>query len=75
MPVSVPGVEHRILNPRETWADRMDYDATAARLVKLFNDNFARFADDVDAGVLGAAPGGEAGASVQQAQESIITVA
>jgi phosphoenolpyruvate carboxykinase (ATP) len=75
VPVSVPGVEPRILNPRDTWADRLDYDATAARLVKLFNDNFARFANDVDAGVLGAAPGGEAGASVQQAQESIITVA
>ena len=75
VPVSVPGVETRILNPRDTWADRMEYDATAARLVKLFNDNFARFAAHVDVGVLAAAPGGESGARVQQIQEAINTAA
>jgi phosphoenolpyruvate carboxykinase (ATP) len=74
VPVSVPGVDARILNPRDTWADKADYDATAARLVKLFNDNFARFADHVDAGVLAAAPkAGEE--SDQQAREAIITAA
>ena len=61
-------------NPRDTWADKTDYDATAARLVKLFNDNFARFAAHVDAGVLAAAPKAEA-AAAQQAQEAIITAA
>ena len=35
---------------------RTEYDATAARLVKLFIDNFAKFAAHVDAGVLAAAP-------------------
>jgi phosphoenolpyruvate carboxykinase (ATP) len=74
VPVSVPGVDERILDPRATWADKADYDATAARLVKLFNDNFARFAAHVDAGVLAAAPKGEA-SHVQQAQEAIITAA
>jgi phosphoenolpyruvate carboxykinase (ATP) len=74
VPVSVPGVETRILDPRETWADKIDYDATAARLVKLFNDNFARFAAHVDAGVLAAAPKGKAG-TAQQAQEPVITAA
>jgi phosphoenolpyruvate carboxykinase (ATP) len=75
VPVSVPGVEPRILNPRDTWADKDDYDATAARLVKLFNDNFARFAAHVDAAVLAAAPSGEAGATARQTQEAIITAA
>ena len=45
-----------ILDPRDTWADKADYDATAAKLVGLFIDNFAKFADHVDAGVRDAAP-------------------
>jgi phosphoenolpyruvate carboxykinase (ATP) len=72
VPMSVPGVEQRILDPRETWADKDAYDATAARLVKLFTDNFARFADHVDAGVLAAAPGA---LTQQQAQEPITSAA
>ena len=74
VPVSVPGVDPNILNPRDTWADKDDYDATAARLVRLFNDNFARFAAHVDAGVLAAAPKGEPAAQ-QQAAEPVITTA
>ncbi len=58
VPVSVPGVDTAILNPRDTWADKADYDATAAKLVKLFTDNFARFEAHVDAAVLAAAPTG-----------------
>jgi len=72
VPVRVPGVDARILNPRETWADKTDYDATAARLVTLFTNNFARFADHVDAAVLAAAPR-VAGQQAQQAQETAIT--
>ncbi len=56
VPVSVPGVDAAILDPRSTWADGDAYDRTAARLVDLFNHNFAQFADAVDAGVRDAAP-------------------
>ena len=56
MPVSVPGVDPAILDPRGTWADKQAYDATAAKLVDLFNDNFAQFAEHVDQGVREAAP-------------------
>jgi phosphoenolpyruvate carboxykinase (ATP) len=56
VPVSVPGVDDKILDPRETWADKNDYDATAKKLVQLFIDNFAKFTDHVDAGVMAAAP-------------------
>lgn len=56
VPVSVAGVDTAILDPRETWPDKDEYDATAARLVDLFVDNFAQFADDVDEGVRQAAP-------------------
>jgi phosphoenolpyruvate carboxykinase (ATP) len=56
VPVSVPGVDSAILNPRETWADKSAYDAMAAKLVKLFIDNFAKFEAHVDQGVRQAAP-------------------
>ena len=56
VPVEVPGVDTAILDPRETWADKVEYDATAARLVDLFNENFAQFAEHVDEGVRQAAP-------------------
>lgn len=56
VPVAVPGVDATILNPRETWADKAAYDATAAKLVAQFIDNFAQFADHVDEGVRKAAP-------------------
>jgi phosphoenolpyruvate carboxykinase (ATP) len=56
VPVAVPGVDAAILNPRDTWADKAEYDATANKLVKLFIDNFAKFEAHVDAGVRDAAP-------------------
>lgn len=56
VPVSVPGVDDSILDPRSTWADKDEYDRTAARLVDLFVENFAQFADHVDEGVRQAGP-------------------
>ena len=56
VPVAVPGVDSGILDPRETWADKAAYDATAQKLVGLFIDNFAQFAEHVDEGVRQAAP-------------------
>ncbi|MFL6829713.1 MAG: hypothetical protein ACJ8D5_03720, partial [Sphingomicrobium sp.] len=54
--VAVPGVDTSILDPRGTWADKGEYDRTAARLVDLFVENFAQFAEHVDEGVRQAAP-------------------
>jgi phosphoenolpyruvate carboxykinase (ATP) len=56
VPVSVPGVDTSILDPRGTWSDAAAYDAMAAKLVDLFVENFAQFADQVDEGVRQAAP-------------------
>ena len=56
VPVSVPGVDSKLLDPRSSWADPTEYDAMAAKLVDLFVANFAQFADQVDEGVRQAAP-------------------
>jgi phosphoenolpyruvate carboxykinase (ATP) len=56
VPVSVPGIEERILDPRSTWSDKGEYDRTAAKLVDLFVSNFAQFAEHVDESVRQAAP-------------------
>jgi phosphoenolpyruvate carboxykinase (ATP) len=56
VPVSVAGVDSGILDPRGTWADKAEYDATAQKLVAQFIDNFTEFADHVDVGVREAAP-------------------
>jgi phosphoenolpyruvate carboxykinase (ATP) len=56
VPTSLDGVDPKILNPRETWADKVAYDATARALVDMFNKNFAKFEAHVDADVKAAAP-------------------
>ena len=42
MPKSCPGVDSTILNPRNTWANKDDYDATATKLRDMFRDNFKK---------------------------------
>ena len=55
VPVSVPGVEGSILNPRDTWADKQAYDAQAKKLVAMFVANFEKFLEHVDENVRAAA--------------------
>ncbi|MEM9501530.1 MAG: phosphoenolpyruvate carboxykinase [Pseudomonadota bacterium] len=61
VPVHVPvlaaqDIDQSILDPRSTWGDKAEYDATAQKLVQLFIDNFAEFEAHVDEGVRQAAP-------------------
>ncbi len=56
VPVAVHDVDAKILDPRQTWTDKAAYDATAQKLARLFVENFAIFAEHVDASVLAAAP-------------------
>ena len=57
VPVSGPGVDDTLLDPRQTWADASAYDAQAQKLVGMFSDNFAQYADKIDDDVKAAAIG------------------
>jgi phosphoenolpyruvate carboxykinase (ATP) len=60
VPVAVPKnygpVDAKILNPRDTWADKAAYDAQARKLVTMFRENFKKFEAHVSQDVLQAAP-------------------
>jgi len=56
VPTAVPGVPDSILEPISTWADRVEFDKTARKLVGMFQNNFTNFEDHVDADVRAAAP-------------------
>ncbi|MFO7805377.1 MAG: phosphoenolpyruvate carboxykinase [Paracoccaceae bacterium] len=54
-PVTCEGVDDRLLNPRETWADKDAYDAQARKLVEMFSENFAKYVPYIDDDVRAAA--------------------
>jgi phosphoenolpyruvate carboxykinase (ATP) len=56
VPVAVPGVDSKLLDPRGAWADGDAYDVTASELVRKFIANFEEFAAHVDESVRQAAP-------------------
>jgi phosphoenolpyruvate carboxykinase (ATP) len=58
VPISVPGVDDALLDPRSTWADAAAYDAKARELAAMFRDNFEQFAGSAGAAVAAAGPRG-----------------
>jgi phosphoenolpyruvate carboxykinase (ATP) len=56
IPTLCPDVPSEILNPRNTWTDKVAYDAAAKKLAQQFIDNFKKYADGVSAEILAAAP-------------------
>ncbi|MCS6980246.1 MAG: phosphoenolpyruvate carboxykinase (ATP) [Flavobacteriales bacterium] len=59
-PTECPGVPSEILNPRNTWADKEAYDATARKLAQAFRRNFEKYADVAGEEILAGAPLAEA---------------
>jgi phosphoenolpyruvate carboxykinase (ATP) len=56
VPTSVPGVEPHLLYPMKTWKDKAAFDQTARKLVRMFQENFVKYENHVDADVRSAAP-------------------
>ncbi len=46
IPVSLPGVDDSVLNPRNAWSDIVAYDKQATKLAKMFIKNFEKFASN-----------------------------
>ena len=57
VPVTVEGVDARLLDPRSTWADTAAYDKQAHKLVEMFANNFAKYVPYIDEDVKAAAIG------------------
>jgi phosphoenolpyruvate carboxykinase (ATP) len=57
VPVAVPGVESKLLEPRSTWSDPEEYDRKARELARMFRGNFeAKFAEDAPVEVAASGP-------------------
>ncbi len=56
MPVSCPNVPDELLDPRNTWSSKNDYDEKANLLAQSFIRNFEKFKKEASEEILGAAP-------------------
>lgn len=56
MPTSCPNVPTEVLNPKNTWTDKQDYDQKATELAQKFLKNFEVFEAGSSQDILNAAP-------------------
>ena len=47
IPLSLDNVDDKILNPRDSWVDKNQYDETAKYLANLFIENFKLYGEKV----------------------------
>lgn len=43
VPKDIPGIDTRLLNPRHTWQNQQAFDENLNQLIRLFQENFAKF--------------------------------
>jgi phosphoenolpyruvate carboxykinase (ATP) len=56
VPVHVPGVTAKLLDPRSTWRNPEEYDRKARELASMFVENFEKRFGDVGESVRAAGP-------------------
>ena len=56
VPTECPNVPSEILIPKNTWADKAAFDATAAKLAGLFAENFKKYESNASAELKAAGP-------------------
>jgi phosphoenolpyruvate carboxykinase (ATP) len=56
IPKTCPSVASEILNPKNTWSDASDFDATAGKLAIEFKRNFEQFVDQAAEDVISGGP-------------------
>jgi phosphoenolpyruvate carboxykinase (ATP) len=56
IPSSCTGVPREILNPRNLWQDKTEYDRLAMHLAGLFRKNFAKYETDSSTNIINAGP-------------------
>jgi phosphoenolpyruvate carboxykinase (ATP) len=56
VPLSVPEVDSKLLDPRSTWSDPEAYDVQARELAEMFSENFEKFRADAGEAVAAAGP-------------------
>ena len=56
VPVSVPGVDAKLLDPVQTWPDPAAFEETARKLAAAFKENFAQYESMVSPAVVAAGP-------------------
>jgi len=56
MPVSCSNVPSDVLNPKNTWENKDDYDKKANGLARSFNENFEKFKEYANEEILAGAP-------------------
>jgi phosphoenolpyruvate carboxykinase (ATP) len=56
VPLDVPGVDSKLLDPRSTWDDPDAYDLQARELARMFRENFEKFRAEAGQTVAAAGP-------------------
>lgn len=56
IPQTVPEVPSEVLNPRNTWDSKEDYDKKAKELATMFRKNFQKYADQASREIIEAGP-------------------